>query len=87
MCEWILQNKIKFKNSKTLELGSGIGLTGLITASECDLDTIYLTDCHPSVLDLLCDNIKLNVDEVAYNEDSFLENRLLFRLRVYFGAK
>lgn len=82
LCEWMLQNKVKFQSQKILELGSGIGLTGLVTANECNPDVIYLTDCHTSVLDLLCDNIKLNVNEVTYNEDGRLENRLLFELTV-----
>lgn len=76
LSEWILQSKGLFEQKRVLELGSGIGLSGLIVSKECSPESVYLTDCHESVLDLLCENVKLNVNEIiANNSFSQLDKR------------
>ncbi|KAJ8917793.1 hypothetical protein NQ315_010699 [Exocentrus adspersus] len=63
LSEWALSNVEAFKNKTVLELGSGVGLTGLTVAMECSPKTVYLTDCHSLVLQTLSSNVKLNIDK------------------------
>lgn len=63
LAEWALKNKEFFIQKRILELGSGIGLTGLTISLECDPKHVYLSDCHPSVLQTLCGNIVFNTKE------------------------
>ncbi|KAJ8976881.1 hypothetical protein NQ317_008074 [Molorchus minor] len=65
LSEWALQKDTDLKNKVILELGSGIGLTGLTIAMECSPSCFYFSDCHPSVLKALCDNVKLNIKNVS----------------------
>nr|CAH7724492.1 unnamed protein product [Callosobruchus chinensis] len=62
LSEWIVSNKDLLENKKVLELGSGLGLTGLVLSIECAPNTVYLTDCHPSVLKNMYDNVRLNIE-------------------------
>lgn len=43
-----------------LELGSGVGLTGVAICRSCRPSRYIFTDCHPSVLRRLKDNVRLN---------------------------
>lgn len=43
-----------------LELGCGVGLTGMNVISLCSPKQYIFSDYHPAVLDMLCENIKLN---------------------------
>ncbi|XP_044037569.1 protein-lysine N-methyltransferase EEF2KMT isoform X2 [Siniperca chuatsi] len=43
-----------------LELGSGVGLTGITICRSCSPDRYVFSDCHPSVLQKLRNNIQLN---------------------------
>lgn len=51
-----------------LELGSGIGLTGLVICKSCFPKKYMFSDCHPKVLSKLKENIHLN-DFLLYGED------------------
>ena len=49
---------------KILELGAGVGLTGLVLLKKrADLESYIFTDCHPGVLETLKQNIELNVGQ------------------------
>lgn len=43
-----------------LELGSGLGLTGITVCRSCSPRRYIFSDCHPGVLQRLRDNVKLN---------------------------
>lgn len=43
-----------------LELGSGVGLTGVALCRSCSPSRYVFSDCHPSVLQRLRDNVRLN---------------------------
>lgn len=60
LADWSLQNKSEFTNKTVLELGSGVGLTGIIVSKFCNPSNTYLSDCHSSVLEMLCANVRLN---------------------------
>ncbi|KAL6258433.1 hypothetical protein P5V15_010389 [Pogonomyrmex californicus] len=58
--EWCAENKERFYGKTILELGCGVGLTGMSVVSTCCPKQYIFSDCHPMVLDMLCDNVKLN---------------------------
>lgn len=73
MANWCLNNCKLFQNKTILELGSGVGVTGLILASNCSPKRVCLTDCHSTVLEVLCENVNLNVTdrEIKQKEGKF----------------
>ena len=44
-----------------MELGCGLGLTGVVACRTCGLRSYAFTDCHPQVLFLLAKNIETNL--------------------------
>ena len=44
-----------------MELGSGIGLTGIITCRQCSMKSYTFTDLHKQVLEFLALNIQRNL--------------------------
>ena len=45
---------------RIVELGCGLGLTGLIICRTCHPSHYVFTDCHQQVLQTLCENIEIN---------------------------
>lgn len=60
MSEWCAENTEQFYGKNILELGCGVGLTGMNVISLCSPKQYVFSDYHPAVLDMLCENIKLN---------------------------
>uniref|UniRef100_A0A672P5E3 Eukaryotic elongation factor 2 lysine methyltransferase n=1 Tax=Sinocyclocheilus grahami TaxID=75366 RepID=A0A672P5E3_SINGR len=58
LSEWALENTHIFKNKTVLELGSGIGLIGIVVCRSSSLTKYIFSDCHQTVLQRLKDNIK-----------------------------
>lgn len=54
-------NKHKIEGKNILELGSGVGLTGLTVIDFCALKTYNFSDCHSIVLETLAENVRLNL--------------------------
>ena len=44
-----------------VELGCGLGLTGIVACRTCGVRSYTFTDCHPQVLFLLAKNIETNL--------------------------
>lgn len=63
LAEWCISNKQKILGKNILELGSGVGLTGLTVINFCEPKSYYFSDCHPLVLKTLEENIRLNLIE------------------------
>jgi protein-lysine N-methyltransferase EEF2KMT len=63
LSEFVLANKKLLEGQTVLELGAGLGLLGLVAAKEIDLKRIYMSDCHPEVLNILVENIKINFNQ------------------------
>ncbi|TMS15555.1 Protein-lysine N-methyltransferase EEF2KMT [Larimichthys crocea] len=60
LAEWALDHRHTFTGRTVLELGSGVGLTGVTICRSCRLNRFVFSDCHPSVLQKLRNNIQLN---------------------------
>ncbi|XP_071814939.1 protein-lysine N-methyltransferase EEF2KMT-like isoform X2 [Apostichopus japonicus] len=63
LAEWILENPDVFENKSVLELGCGVGFTGLFTALTCNVQQYVFTDWHRKVLQSLCRNLNLNLKQ------------------------
>ncbi|XP_044274463.1 protein-lysine N-methyltransferase EEF2KMT isoform X2 [Varanus komodoensis] len=60
LAEWALENPVIFRNRSVLELGSGMGLTGITICKACHPRAYIFSDHHQCVLQQLSENIHLN---------------------------
>ncbi|KAM9844275.1 protein-lysine N-methyltransferase EEF2KMT [Aulostomus maculatus] len=60
LAEWALEHPHTFAGRSVLELGSGVGLTGIAICRTCSPSRYVFSDCHHSVLQRLRDNMQLN---------------------------
>ncbi|NWY62663.1 EF2KT methyltransferase, partial [Chionis minor] len=60
LAEWAIENSTVFRDRTVLELGSGIGFTGIAICKTCSPKAYIFSDCHPRVLQQLTENIRLN---------------------------
>lgn len=65
LCEFITNNPEEFHGKDILELGSGVGLSGIFMAKHCEPSMIILSDCHDSVVGTLKHNVELNFPKGA----------------------
>ncbi|PWA16057.1 hypothetical protein CCH79_00016515 [Gambusia affinis] len=60
LAEWVLENPQVFTGRSVLELGSGVGLTGITVCRSCSPVRFVFSDCHAVVLEKLRENVRLN---------------------------
>ncbi|XP_076609709.1 protein-lysine N-methyltransferase EEF2KMT isoform X2 [Chaetodon auriga] len=60
LAEWALDHRQTFAGRTVLELGSGVGLTGITICRSCSPNRFVFSDCHSSVLRRLRANVQLN---------------------------
>ncbi|XP_070703807.1 protein-lysine N-methyltransferase EEF2KMT [Pempheris klunzingeri] len=60
LAEWALDHRQAFAGRSVLELGSGVGLTGITICRSCGPNRYVFSDCHASVLQKLRNNVQLN---------------------------
>ncbi|XP_046964980.1 protein-lysine N-methyltransferase EEF2KMT [Vanessa cardui] len=69
LSDWALCHKETFSNKHVLELGSGVGFTGITIAKLCDITSMIMTDCHSDVLNTINNNIQINLSDLCLKED------------------
>ncbi|XP_076441598.1 protein-lysine N-methyltransferase EEF2KMT-like [Babylonia areolata] len=67
LAEWIVENPDVLRDKRVVELGCGLGLTGLVACRVGDVKSYVFTDCHTQVLFLLAKNIE---DNLVHNSAS-----------------
>lgn len=77
LADWALCHKEVFTNKTILELGSGVGFTGITIGKLCQPQCMYLSDCHPDVMKAICENIRINYSESEVSE--IQDNTMLFK--------
>lgn len=87
--EWILNNETLLTGRNVLELGSGSGLTGILTILASNPKSFKFSDCHSKVLTILDSNVRNNVPKTFEKqveivdldwttfEDSFVKTNLM----------
>ncbi|KFQ18400.1 Protein FAM86A, partial [Merops nubicus] len=65
LATWAMGHPGVLSDRTVLELGSGIGFTGIAICKTCSPKTYIFSDCHPRVLRQLTENILLNGLEVG----------------------
>ncbi|NWV12976.1 EF2KT methyltransferase, partial [Ptilonorhynchus violaceus] len=60
LAQWALQNPGVFRDRTILELGSGVGFSGIAISKACQPKTFIFSDYHPRVLGKLGENLRLN---------------------------
>ncbi|KAM3963095.1 protein-lysine N-methyltransferase EEF2KMT [Aphomia sociella] len=68
--DWALCNKELFRDKRVLELGSGVGFTGIVISKFCEPREFIMTDCHNDVLKTICENIKINFSKMEMMENN-----------------
>lgn len=68
IADWALCNKGLFADKKVLELGSGVGFTGITIAKFCKTREFIFTDFHDDVLKAICNNISINFLDVQEDQ-------------------
>ncbi|XP_065200765.1 putative protein N-methyltransferase FAM86B2 isoform X2 [Planococcus citri] len=84
LADYCLKNIHSFEKQNVLELGCGVGLTGLAVIFACKPSSYCFTDIHEKVLNYLESNIKLNVAitrclteaNISYFESSDVETKI-----------
>lgn len=64
LADWALSSKEIVKSKKILELGCGVGFTGITIAKLCNVHSVIMTDCHDDVLNTVLKNIEINFTNV-----------------------
>ncbi|XP_031829674.1 protein-lysine N-methyltransferase EEF2KMT [Nomia melanderi] len=83
LSKWCMENKNEFHNKVVLEFGCGVGLTGLCIIKNCSPNRYIFTDFHKSVLEMACNNVKLNLlnNQEAVHVNKRVENdRVKFQM-------
>lgn len=78
-----MKNKNKFYGKVVLELGCGVGLTGLCIIKKCFPKQYIFTDCHKIVLKMVSENIKFNLlnNENKIQSELKYDDRLKLQLK------
>ncbi|XP_072044335.1 protein-lysine N-methyltransferase EEF2KMT-like isoform X2 [Amphiura filiformis] len=76
LAEWAMQNKHLLDAKKIVELGCGLGLTGLIICKTCTPTQYVFTDYHQQVLRTLQENLVINRIQGHHIQDVSLVDKI-----------
>ena len=62
LAEFLISNPALIRDKKVLELGAGVGLTGIVAAGLCQAKHLHMTDYTEACLDNMEHNITVNKD-------------------------
>ncbi|CAH1794036.1 unnamed protein product [Owenia fusiformis] len=74
LAEWALENPEVFSKRRVLELGSGLGLTGLSIYKTCQPSSFTFSDCHSAVIASLKSNILTNLEDMPKVDEKLSTN-------------
>lgn len=60
LAEYVIAHESEFHDRKVLELGAGVGFTGMVLACVCRSSRVVLTDYAPTVMQNLRYNVEIN---------------------------
>ncbi|GMF31826.1 unnamed protein product [Phytophthora lilii] len=63
LAEYVIAHKSEFRDRKVLELGAGVGFTGIVLACVCRSSRVVLTDYAPNVMQNLRYNVEINANK------------------------
>ncbi|RLN87227.1 hypothetical protein BBJ28_00004269 [Nothophytophthora sp. Chile5] len=63
LAEYVLAHDLEFRDKTVLELGAGVGFTGLVLACACRAKRVMLTDYAPNVMQNLRYNVEVNASK------------------------
>ena len=66
------------EGKKVLELGSGLGLTGLAVAAWCNCNAVHLTDGDPQAVSVIAKTVQLNQERGAFGSTEVAATTLLW---------
>lgn len=69
LSEWCAENVKQLHGKNILELGCGVGLTGMSVIAVCHPKQYVFSDYNTAVLDMLCENLRLNFPESNEQHD------------------
>ncbi len=76
LAEYLVKNSDLIRDKKVLELGSGVGLTGIVIAGLCGTKQVHMTDFTDDTLSNLEHNISMNTEWLnKCNKIRFSSNR------------
>jgi len=86
LSKWCAENVKQLHGKNVLELGCGVGLTGINVITVCRPKQYIFSDYNLAVLELLCKNIKLNFfrENKQYNLLNTFHADSKFRLQLKF---
>lgn len=69
LAEYFMENKELVANKKIVELGAGVGLTGLVIAGCCNSTSVYMTDYTETCRHNMAHNIQMNQEWLNQGEN------------------
>jgi len=78
LAEYLLEYPSYVKDKRVVELGAGVGLTGLVAAGSCGAIAVHMTDYTEDCLENLDYNVKLNDRWLMETRQHYNENDEVF---------
>ncbi|XP_046856374.1 protein-lysine N-methyltransferase EEF2KMT-like isoform X2 [Xenia sp. Carnegie-2017] len=81
MSNWLIENTSLIQGKSILELGCGVGLSGLTALHYCRPKSYTFTDCNPKVLAKIKENLQINGFSCSVDSGNEKERHSVFKER------